>query len=209
MCGRSLPAGTVLIATVPENPVLLAAQPDHLVIVTEPLMLDLFSQNCRTDRAGGLAVERGLVRTRDDIGGAQEPVLRRQDQPVAAHPLGITSTVLDPGADPCAAVVAGHVRGEFDDHQALYELVKRADVVTYEFENVPATSVEQLIALGAEVAPGPRALAIAQDRFSEKTFLNGAGAPTVAFAAVVERWRARGQVASSAPAGLLAGIVPA
>ncbi len=33
--------------------------------------------------------------------------------------------------------------------------------------------------------------------------------PAVAFAAVLERWRARGQVATSAPTELLAGIVPA
>src|SRR5690606_40138032 len=58
------------------------------------------------------------------------------------------------------------------------------DVVTFEFENVPAASVERLAAAGAVVAPGPRALSVAQDRVEEKTFLNGVGAATVAFEAV-------------------------
>ncbi|MDZ4372269.1 MAG: 5-(carboxyamino)imidazole ribonucleotide synthase, partial [Phenylobacterium sp.] len=57
-------------------------------------------------------------------------------------------------------------------------------VVTFEFENHPDQSVQILQQLGCEVAPGPEALAVAQDRVAEKQFLNAAGAPTVAFAAV-------------------------
>ncbi|HEY4586689.1 MAG TPA: 5-(carboxyamino)imidazole ribonucleotide synthase, partial [Brevundimonas sp.] len=45
-------------------------------------------------------------------------------------------------------------------------------------------SVETLAEAGALVAPGPTALAVAQDRVDEKTYLNAVGAPTVAFAAV-------------------------
>lgn len=105
---------------------------------------------------------------------------------LAAHPLGITSTVLDPGADPCAAAVAGHVRGEFDDHQALYELVKRSDVVTYEFENVPVESARWL-AERVPVFPPPRALEVSQDRLAEKTFFHSLGIPTPPFAAIDTR----------------------
>jgi 5-(carboxyamino)imidazole ribonucleotide synthase len=46
---------------------------------------------------------------------------------------------------------------------------------------VPAKAVEQLAALKADVAPRAQALAVAQDRFDEKTFLNSVHAPTVAF----------------------------
>ena len=93
---------------------------------------------------------------------------------LAAHPLGITSTVLDPSADPCAAVAAVHVRGEFDDHQALYELVKRSDVVTYEFENVPVEAARRVGAV-----PGAAALDAAQDRLTEKLLFRRLGIPTV------------------------------
>jgi 5-(carboxyamino)imidazole ribonucleotide synthase len=72
----------------------------------------------------------------------------------------------------------------FDDEAALARFAASVDVVTFEFENVPATVLEGLAALGAQTAPGPMALAIGQDRVDEKTFLNASGAPTVDFAAV-------------------------
>ena len=54
----------------------------------------------------------------------------------------------------------------------------------FEFENVPAASIERLADAGALVAPGPTALRVSQDRVDEKTFLNAVGAPTVDFAVV-------------------------
>jgi 5-(carboxyamino)imidazole ribonucleotide synthase len=92
--------------------------------------------------------------------------------------------VLERDADsPAGRVAVRCLVGAYDDPAALKELTDLADVVTYEFENVPAETVRLLVAQGAEVAPGPRALAVAQDRVEEKTFLNANGAPTVAFAA--------------------------
>ena len=105
---------------------------------------------------------------------------------LAAHPLGITSTVLDPSADPCAATVAGHVRGEFDDLQSLYELAKRSDVVTFEFENVPVETARWL-AERVPVFPPPKALEVSQDRVIEKTFFQSLGIPTPPFAAIETR----------------------
>jgi 5-(carboxyamino)imidazole ribonucleotide synthase len=46
----------------------------------------------------------------------------------------------------------------------LAELARRADVVTFEFENVPAKALEILAELGVETAPCARALAIALGR---------------------------------------------
>lgn len=102
---------------------------------------------------------------------------------LAAARLGFDVVVLTPGANDCAVRVARQaVVCAYDDAEGLAELARLADVVTYEFENVPAAAVERLAALGAITAPNGRALAIAQDRVDEKTFLNGCGAPTVAFA---------------------------
>jgi 5-(carboxyamino)imidazole ribonucleotide synthase len=79
--------------------------------------------------------------------------------------------------------VAAHtIVAAYDDPQALAALAAAADIVTYEFENVPAAAVARLVEMGLEVAPGPLALRVAQDRLEEKTFLNAHGAPTVAFA---------------------------
>jgi 5-(carboxyamino)imidazole ribonucleotide synthase len=105
---------------------------------------------------------------------------------LAAHPLGIRSTVLDPAAEACAAHVATHIRGESDDHQALYKLVQASDVVTYEFENVPVESARWL-AERVPVFPPPKALEVSQDRVIEKSFFNSLGIPTPPFAAVETR----------------------
>jgi 5-(carboxyamino)imidazole ribonucleotide synthase len=102
----------------------------------------------------------------------------------AAGRLGFDAVVLEREADsPAGRVAAQHIVAAYDDETALQALVAVASVVTYEFENVPAASVEALVALGVEVAPGPKALAVAQDRVAEKVFLNANGAPTVAFEA--------------------------
>ncbi|MET0293401.1 MAG: 5-(carboxyamino)imidazole ribonucleotide synthase [Phenylobacterium sp.] len=102
----------------------------------------------------------------------------------SAARLGFDVAILEPDEDPPAARVASrHLRAAYDDPEALTELAAISGVVTYEFENVPAAAVDRLVALGAQVAPGPRALAVAQDRFEEKSFLNGVGVATVAFAA--------------------------
>ena len=102
----------------------------------------------------------------------------------AAARLGFDAVVLERDADsPAGRVAVRCLVGAYDDPAALKQLADLADVVTYEFENVPAETVRLLVAQGEEVAPGPRALAVAQDRVEEKTFLNANGAPTVAFAA--------------------------
>ncbi|WP_411287448.1 5-(carboxyamino)imidazole ribonucleotide synthase [Phenylobacterium sp.] len=103
---------------------------------------------------------------------------------LAAGRLGFDVVVLEREADSPAGRVCAHtIVAAYDDAAALAALAAVADVVTYEFENVPAAAVASLVGMGVDVAPGPLALAVAQDRFEEKTFLNANGAPTVAFAA--------------------------
>jgi 5-(carboxyamino)imidazole ribonucleotide synthase len=104
---------------------------------------------------------------------------------MAAARLGFDAVVVAPDADsPAARVAAQDIVATYDNLAALRTLARRAGVITFEFENVPAAALAELERVGAEVAPGPRALAVAQDRLDEKTFLNAAGIPTVAFAAV-------------------------
>ncbi len=100
---------------------------------------------------------------------------------MAGQPLGISSTVLDPSADPCAAQVCSHIRGEFDDFQSLYKLAQVSDVITYEFENVPVESARWL-AERLPVYPPPEALEVSQDRLTEKAFFQRLGIPTCEFA---------------------------
>jgi 5-(carboxyamino)imidazole ribonucleotide synthase len=104
---------------------------------------------------------------------------------MAAARLGFDAVILTPETDsPAARVSAGAVVAAYDDLAALDELADRCEVITCEFENVPAQALAHLEQRGAAVAPGSNAFAIAQDRLAEKTFLNQAGLPTVAFAAI-------------------------
>jgi 5-(carboxyamino)imidazole ribonucleotide synthase len=104
---------------------------------------------------------------------------------LAAARLGLRCVVLTPDdGSPASQVAARTLVAPYHDPAALKTLAETCGVITFEFENVPAVAVEALAGLGAQVAPHPRALATAQDRLAEKTFLNAAGAATVAFAPV-------------------------
>jgi 5-(carboxyamino)imidazole ribonucleotide synthase len=104
---------------------------------------------------------------------------------MAAARLGFDTLVFTPEASsPASRVAARTIVADYDDPAALRLLAKSAQVITFEFENVPAGALEALASAGAETAPHPNALAIAQDRCEEKSFLNRAGIPTVRFAAV-------------------------
>ena len=104
---------------------------------------------------------------------------------LAAGRLGFNTVVLAPEQDSAVGRVASRqVTGAFDDPIALADFSAGLSVVTFEFENVPASTLDRLAANGVAIAPGARALAVAQDRVDEKTFLNAAGVATVPFEAV-------------------------
>ncbi|MGF1444756.1 MAG: 5-(carboxyamino)imidazole ribonucleotide synthase [Pikeienuella sp.] len=93
---------------------------------------------------------------------------------MAAARLGLRVCIYDPGPAPPAAQVAQHLRAGFEDEKALADFAGQVDVVTYEFENVPLAAAEALAAR-RPVRPGPRALAVSQDRADEKRFLESVG----------------------------------
>lgn len=105
---------------------------------------------------------------------------------LAGAPLGLRFLVMDTSDEACAGQFVPMVVGDWRDEQALAEFASRVDVATFDFENVPAESVEWLAAR-IPVFPAPRALRIAQDRLAEKTLFNELGIGTPAFAAVETR----------------------
>lgn len=103
---------------------------------------------------------------------------------IAAAQMGLHAHIYCPEDNPPAGEVAANTtQGAYDDVARLTAFAAAVDVVTYEFENVPASAVDALEPL-VPVRPGRAALAAAQDRIVEKDFLNNAGAPTVPYAAV-------------------------
>jgi len=103
---------------------------------------------------------------------------------VAASRLGLRSHIFEPGAAPPAADVAHACTcAPYEDEAALRAFAAQVDVITYEFENVPTAALDLLEPL-CPIRPGRTALAVSQDRLTEKTFLRDLGLATAPFAPV-------------------------
>lgn len=105
---------------------------------------------------------------------------------LAAAPLGVKTVVFDGSADVCAGDVSPLVVAGWDDFSALETFAGKVDVVTFDFENVPAETARWL-AQRVAVFPPPHALAVAQDRIVEKTTFGECGIHTAPFMAVDTR----------------------
>jgi 5-(carboxyamino)imidazole ribonucleotide synthase len=93
---------------------------------------------------------------------------------VAAAQLGYKCHVFEPGTSPCAADVAAEfTRADYADAAALKRFADSIDVATYEFENVPAASLE---VIASKLRPGVASLQIGQERALEKEFIESTGA---------------------------------
>jgi 5-(carboxyamino)imidazole ribonucleotide synthase len=102
----------------------------------------------------------------------------------AASRLGLKTHIYSDEAAPPAADVAAKITiGSYDDAIAIAAFARSVDIVTCEFENVPAATLEAALR-AAPVFPPPRAFAVAQDRLVEKEFVSGLGIQVAPFAAV-------------------------
>lgn len=98
----------------------------------------------------------------------------------AATALDIDCLFLDPTPGPPAQTAGEVLQFAFDDPQGLRQLASRADVLSYEFENVPVDAL-QAVPEAVPVYPPPGALRAAQDRLVEKTLFQTLGIPTAEF----------------------------
>jgi 5-(carboxyamino)imidazole ribonucleotide synthase len=100
---------------------------------------------------------------------------------MAAARLGYRSIVYSPEARSIAGeVAAGHVQGAYDDRTALARFAAQVDVITYEFENVPESTVSEC-QRHRPVRPGTRPIHFAQHRLREKEFFREAGIGTAPY----------------------------
>jgi 5-(carboxyamino)imidazole ribonucleotide synthase len=103
---------------------------------------------------------------------------------VAASRLGLKAHIFEPGANPPAGQVADQVTtASYEDEAALRRFAQSVDVITYEFENIPTSALDILEQI-RPIHPGRLALAISQDRLSEKEFLTGLGLKVAPYANV-------------------------
>ena len=114
------------------------------------------------------------------VGGGQ---LGRMSALAAAR-LGYRCHILTRETDsPAAQVSDGVTISDYSDPVSLRAFAAQVDVISFEFENVSAEGLDLLASL-KPVRPSPEVLRLSQDRIAEKTFLNGAGAPTAPWAPV-------------------------
>ncbi len=102
---------------------------------------------------------------------------------LAGYPLNIQCRFLDREASSPAAQVAPLLTGALDDAERIAELARGSDVLTFDWENVPAKAL-RLARSFAPVRPSARALSICQDRLLEKRLFASLGIPVAPHAAI-------------------------
>ena len=110
---------------------------------------------------------------------------------LAAARLGLKTCIYNDAADaPAFQVTPNAVVAPYDDLDRLGDFADACDVVTFEFENLPAHAIAHL-AQHVPVRPGAHALAMTQDRLTEKTFVEKLGLKTAPFFEVSSAAQAR------------------
>ena len=113
----------------------------------------------------------------------------------AAQTLGYRVHVYEPQTHcPAGAVANREVNASYDDAEALMEFARGVDVVTYEFENIPAAALA-VIAPVVPLHPRAEVLHTTQNRQREKAWLKANGFPHVAYAEALD-----GDIASAVAA---------
>ena len=122
-----------------------------------------------------------MIQTIGVIGGGQLGRMFALD----AKRMGYYVITLDPQPhSPCGQVSDEQIVAAYDDMDAIDDLGRRTDIVTYEFENIAIESVQRLEKDGYAVTPASTVLRVTQDRLLEKTFVRECGIPTADFAAI-------------------------
>ena len=107
---------------------------------------------------------------------------------LAASAMGYRIHTFSPERDsPTGQVADREVVADYHDEDALRDFVQNVQVVTFEFENVPARVAEIAEAAGVPVRPGGHVLHTTQQRAREKQFLASAGLPVAPFGIVTSQ----------------------
>ncbi len=114
---------------------------------------------------------------------------------IAARRLGYRVHAFDPTTDcPAGQVADIEVIGAYDDVDAARHFANHVDVVTFEFENIPAETLSAIAEI-RPVHPSPDVLHVCRHRLREKDFLSSHGFPVTPYRAVRTAEDLRGAVA--------------
>jgi 5-(carboxyamino)imidazole ribonucleotide synthase len=119
-----------------------------------------------------------VIQTIGVIGGGQLGRMLALD----AKRMGYDVITLDPQPrSPCGQVSDEQIVAAYDDMEAIDDLGRRTDIVTYEFENIAIESVQRLENDGYSVTPASTVLSVTQNRLLEKAFARDCGIPVADF----------------------------
>jgi len=103
---------------------------------------------------------------------------------IAARRLGYRVHVFSPDDDtPTGQVADLEIQAAYDDLERVAQFVRQVSVVTFEFENVPAATIETVQKF-APVHPAGSVLHTTQQRLREKAFLSSLGVPITPYRAI-------------------------
>ncbi len=103
---------------------------------------------------------------------------------IAARQMGFHVAVLEHDINcPAGSLANYHIKTHYNDKKGLDELANLSDVITTEFENIPANSINYL-ENKVPVYPNASAILIAQNRLNEKAFFNSLGIPTTKYLSI-------------------------
>lgn len=102
---------------------------------------------------------------------------------LAGYQLGVEFRFFDPSSGAPVGQIGQLIAADYGDHEALKQFLDDLDVVTYEFESIPLSTI-RFVADRVRVFPPVEALEIAQDRLLEKNLFEELGIPTPRFAPV-------------------------
>lgn len=112
------------------------------------------------------------------VGGGQLGRMLTQ----AAIPLGFAVVVVDPNDNcPAAQVGAKQIKANLYDSDALHRLAKQADFITVEIEHLETKTLKKIAEAGVPVNPHPDTIALIQDKYQQKEFLQKHGLPVAPF----------------------------
>lgn len=122
---------------------------------------------------------------------------------LAGAKLGFDVHIFEPELGcPAGRVAAQCVTAPWDDLEALSRFAAGVDVLTFEFENVPATSLAHVAQI-KPIRPGIKSLELTQDRLIEKAFINELGLTTAPYAKIDNLQELQRAVIQFGPSGIL------
>ena len=106
---------------------------------------------------------------------------------IAAKKLGIESIILcDDPAAPAQNFCDKFINSNYDDKQKIIEFVNQVDLVTYEFENIPYETLNEINKL-KNVLPRPSVNRLIQHRLAEKDFVNKLNIRTTRYVSIKDK----------------------